>query len=174
MLQKTLLFISLFCISMLFISKAKAENYYVEPLICKGQWNKTPTGYDASYEYATLTVVSFKTVKANDCSLVDSSGTAADFGVDAQQKTISNEVDYLGSWFSSSVQKNGNTVTLPFGVWGDSLKLEIQGSNVINGKQVDTLVGKDLIFGEFYYDLTCEAVVVKTPSHIENNTKNCP
>ena len=39
--------------------------------------------------------------------------------------------------------------------------------------RLDTLVGRQVIYGKYHYDLTCTAVVVKSPSHVENNTKEC-
>ncbi len=169
MLKKIIFLSALICVSF-----AKAESYFVEPLICKGQWNAQPPSYHSSYEYATLTVTSFKSVKAADCSLADSTGTFPDFGQESQKKTVFNHEFNLGEWFSGPLSKNGNTVSLPFSTWSDGLELEIQSSKMINGKRVDTLVGKDVIYDGFHYAMTCEAIVVDTPSHIENNTASCP
>lgn len=165
--------INVFIATIMLFSTTHAEEYFVEPLVCTARWEKQPKNAHESYEYATLTVTSFKSVKSKDCSIVDSTGTATDFGKDAfDGVTLNLSDDYLGSWFGGSLQKNGSTVLVPFGVWGEPLQLTIINSNVIDGSQIDVLTGREK-FQDTFYNLICQAKVVKTPTHIENNTKNC-
>ncbi|MBY0315446.1 MAG: hypothetical protein K2Q26_07995 [Bdellovibrionales bacterium] len=165
--------LKIFIATTLLFSVAYAEEYFVEPLVCTARWEKQPKGAHESYEYATLTITSFKSVRANDCSLVDSTGTATDFGKDAfDGVNLNSSEGYLGSWFGGPLEKNGSKVQVPFGVWGAPLELSIINTNVTDGAQFDTLTGREK-FQDTFYNLICQARVVKTPTHIENNTKNC-
>lgn len=163
-----LIFTSLFAAT----SLAQLENYFVQPLRCTGQWNANPPSYHPSYANGGLQVVSFWSVRAKDCTLRPSSGSHAEFASVGEDVKFA-ESDYLGEWFSGPVRKVEDTVILPFGLWGNVLKLKIKKSEVKNGVRVDTLSGRDVIDENYYYDLTCEATVVNSPSHVENNTGTC-
>ncbi len=150
---------------------ANAKSYYVEPMICKGQWNKQPPAYTSGYERGGIKVTSFWSVR-KDCSLAPSSATGAEFASITDELKF-DESKALGTWIAGPLQIKGKLVSAPMGAWGNPVKLKVVGSKSVNGVRTDLLEGRDIIFKDYYYDLTCEAVVVSSPSHVENNTGKC-
>ena len=164
-------------IGSLFSANAGASQlYFVEPMVCKGKLNKIPSGWSSDYEYAALKIVSFKSVRASDCSEAPSSGTEVIFGKEkSERSSIHDRIDGVGnsSWFGAPLKKNGKEISIPFGIWPNPMTLTIVKSSTQNGKQVDVLKGRYNADSGSYYDLICEAIVVENPSHVENGTSNC-
>lgn len=159
-------------ISLVFSTLAQAELYFVEPMICKGQWNERPPGYHESFEKAGLKITSFFSVRKKDCSLANSSSTLVDHAY-ANEEIVFPEYS-IGNWLGSPLKIYGKKVIIPNGVRGNNIELTITSSSQENGQRIDSLSGREVLFDNYYYDLNCTAVVVKKPSHVENNTKNCP
>lgn len=170
---KNLILSTLTLSGLLFAGAIHAEAYYVEPMICKGQWNKPPPQYHPSYERAGLKIISFWSVRSKDCSLVASSATESEFASGVEDVKFDSSLN-LGSWIGAGLDKTGDTVTAQFGAWTQPLTLKVIKSQIVNGIQKDTLEGREVLFDDYYYDFQCEATVVKRPAHVENNTKNCP
>jgi hypothetical protein len=152
---------------------AQAKNYYVQPLICKGKWNKQPPEYHPSYEQAGIKVISFWSVRASDCSLAPSSSTASEYAPITEELKVDDSLE-IGGWYGEPLKADGNKVSAPAGVWANPLELTITSTRTEGGVRKDQLVARDHLFDDYHYDLVCEATVVENPAHIENNTRNCP
>lgn len=154
------------------VASPAAEDYFVEPLRCTGQWNALPAGIDAKYAKVGLQVVSVWSVRSSDCSLRPASGSyTVAAPVDKEVEFV--EAMDLWAYLSGPVRRNEDKVFLPYGIFGNALALNVEKSEIKDGVQVDTLSGQDRFSDDFYYDLKCEATVVKSPSQIQNTTK-CP
>ena len=166
-------FAALFLAVFGFSSFASAKNYYVEPMICKGQWNKNPPGYHPSYKWAGMKVTSFWSVRARDCSKAASSATEVNYG--ATEAEVKFTEEGIMGWYDQALTMEDGVVQAPNGVLPGEMELKITSTRIErDGKRTDTLEGRYKLFKDYHYDLTCTANVVANPSHVENNTKNCP
>ncbi len=151
----------------------RSEKYFVEPLICKGKWNKAPKGWHESYEQASLKIISFKSVRAKDCALVDSTSEDVNYAQITGELKVDESLDYIGGWFGPSLYKKGNEVIV-LGSRTNEMTLTITGSSTdAKGRQIDTLVGREELYDDYHYDYTCTAVVVKEPVTVINATMKC-
>ncbi len=158
-------------------AQAAPELYFVEPMVCTGAVNLRPPGWARSYDQAGVNITSFKSMR-KDCTLADSSSTSANYFEKGETVTVSSKPE-VADWFDRPLLKDGDTVSLPNGAWPGEMELKIINSGIVavDGKRTDILKGRQLIMKkdgqEYYYDFTCTATVVETPSTIVNNTAKC-
>ncbi len=152
---------------------AKPELYFVEPMVCTGKINNKPDFMHPSYTYASVKIVSFWSVRKKDCRLSPSSSTSEEYAETAEDLIVDKSLD-IGGWFDGPVKVEGNKVTAPNGPWPGPMELEIIDRNLTeDGTRIDTLKGRYQYSRDSYYEMDCTATVVTSPSHIQNDTKNC-
>lgn len=154
---------------------AAPEIYLVEPMVCKGELNASIPGWADSYNRVGLKVTSFRSMRKN-CTLADSTATVPEFFEKTEQIATAMTPE-IGNWFNHALTKDGDKVLIPSGAWTNDVELKVTGSKEVDGKRIDTLVGREVVLNkdgkEYFYDYTCEAIVVEQAAHIENNTASC-
>ncbi len=166
-------FIILFSAVISFSAFAKSDLYLVEPMVCTGKINNKPDFMHPSFTYASVKIVSFWSVRKKDCRLSPSSSTSEDYAEKAEDLKVDRSLN-IGGWFDVPVKVEGNKVTAPNGPWPGPMELEIIDRHISeDGKRIDTLKGRYEYTEDSYYDMDCTATVVESPSHIQNDTKNC-
>ncbi len=158
-----------------------AENYYVNPMICKATWTKE-NSFVQRPDFnlnAGLKIISFKEIKGAHCELEYKSYVTPLIGDNLNQNQISRfSIDIHGLWSGPALSKEENQVTVPFGIWANNkpIQLQIISTSIKDGVQIDKLQGVDDSFpeaAELKYELTCEAVVITNEMLSQKNDANC-
>lgn len=154
---------------------ATPELYLVETMVCEGQLNQRPPGWDSSFDKAHVKVTSFYSVR-RDCTLADSSATTATY-FEAAAPIPEDSAPEITGWYGPPLKKNADKVTMPNGAWPDEVELTVTASTTSATGQTDTLQGREMVLQkdgqDYYYDLTCQANVVEKASIVENHTHTC-
>ena len=147
--------LSAFCLT---ASAQAATNYYVAPLLCKGEimgaYKKN--GIHPDYYQTKVKVASFRSTKKNGAV------------VDSNYVSISASSDF----YRGSLEVDGRYVSAKaFDVYGGDLELVIVSSRKVKGKRIDQLEGTMGANNSWGYTLKCNAVVVSAPSKTRDDRR---
>lgn len=158
-----------------------AENYYVNPMICKATWvkeNSLAQRPEINLN-AGLKVISFIEIKGSYCELEYKSYITPLIGDSLNQNSISRfSIDIHGLWLGPALIKKENQVSVPFGIWANNkpIQLQIVSTSFSDGFQIDRLQGVDDSFADteqLQYKLDCEAVVITNEMLSQKKDKHC-